>query len=283
MSKPSAPQLLSDKQLNLAIWFYEKRSSFIKAALFGLAGLGLILLLVLLIQTILWVKSLDSLHRLVLRDTQHLILQGDPITDFQPQNLQIETIHIIKHKDLTDIVATINNPNQNWAAFSFDYNFTLGGVFTPTISSFALPGKRYILGFTHQEVVPQSVHLEIKNIKWYRIKTAVDKDRLSLLRFEKKEAVFIPGDKKDVPDMVKAQIENKSPFGFWQAQILVLVWQNQDLIGAGESSINQFVLAGTREIEVGLGVLSTTAGQDEDFKIDVLPYANIFDQGNLML
>lgn len=273
------PQDLSDKQLAAASWLYERRPLFIRIAFFALVSAAGILFILFAVNLILYTVRFPNHKQQLLEATQNLILSPDPALQFMPKDLQIQSINVIKHQGRgADFLAEINNPNQNWLAASFDYSFIADGKPLSTRSFFALPGKIYLTGFKADSEPFDKINLQLNNIKWQKIRSLVDKERLSLLRFNVQDIRFAPGDKKETVDSVLATVKNNSPLGFWQTDVIALVYKDEQLLAVGQGQIQELDSQEERVIEIGMGILKV----DEVDRIKVIPQANILDRENIM-
>lgn len=273
------PQDLSDKQLAAASWLYERRTLFVRTTFFILIGAAGILFILFAVNLALYVIRYPNHQGQFLQTTQNFILAQDPALQFVPKDLQIQSINVIKHQGRSaDFLAEVNNPNQNWLAKSFDYSFTADGNPLSTRSFFALPGIFYLAGFKADSEPFDKVGLQLNNIKWQKIKSTVDKERFSLLRFTVQDIRFVPGDKKEIVDAVLAAVQNSSPLGFWQTDIIALVYKDARLLAVGQGQIQELDSQEERAIEIGMGILNI----DEVDRIKVIPQANILDKENIM-
>ncbi|MEK9166067.1 MAG: hypothetical protein AAB525_04405, partial [Patescibacteria group bacterium] len=272
-------QDLSDKQLAAASWLYERRTLFVRTTFFILIGAAGILFILFAVNLALYVIRYPNHQGQFLQTTQNFILAQDPALQFVPKDLQIQSINVIKHQGRSaDFLAEVNNPNQNWLAKSFDYSFTADGNPLSTRSFFALPGIFYLAGFKADSEPFDKVGLQLNNIKWQKIKSTVDKERFSLLRFTVQDIRFVPGDKKEIVDAVLAAVQNSSPLGFWQTDIIALVYKDARLLAVGQGQIQELDSQEERAIEIGMGILNI----DEVDRIKVIPQANILDKENIM-
>ena len=273
------PQDLSDKQLAAASWLYERRTLFVRTTFFILIGAAGILFILFAVNLALYVIRYPNHQGQFLQTTQNFILAQDPALQFVPKDLQIQSINVIKHQGRSaDFLAEVNNPNQNWLAKSFDYSFTADGNPLSTRSFFALPGIFYLAGFKADSEPFDKVGLQLNNIKWQKIKSTVDKERFSLLRFTVQDIRFVPGDKKEIVDAVQAVVKNTSPLGFWQTDVIALVYKDDQLLAVGQGQIQELDSQEERAIEIGMGILNI----DEVDRIKVIPQANILDKENIM-
>ena len=270
---------LANKDLEVATWLYTRRPIFAKAALFIFAFTAGGLLLLLIVNLGLYAAGFSNHRAKIIQATQNMILAQDPALAYVPQDLRIKTVNIVKRRGQgADFLAEIVNPNQNWQVISFDYNFIANNQALPNKSSFALPGVKYLADFTNQSISGKSVSLHLNNIKWRKIKSSVDKERLYLLKIVVEESQFTPGDKKEIVDTIKAAIKNNTPFGFWEVNIIAVVYKDSKILAIGQGRIEDFASGETQEIGIGLGVLQA----DQVDQIKIFPQVNILDQESIM-
>jgi hypothetical protein len=121
--------------------------------------------------------------------------------------------------------------------------------------------------------------VRLENIRWMKLVSPRDKDRLKLFSVTTHDAVFIEGDKQESIDMVRAHIINNTAFSFWSVPVIALVYDNGALKAVGEGSIDRFLAGEDRELEIGLGITDINKAS----VIQLIPRVNVLDGSALMI
>ncbi|KKT47392.1 MAG: hypothetical protein UW39_C0010G0016 [Parcubacteria group bacterium GW2011_GWC2_44_17] len=271
---------LSDRQLAIASWMYERRlvlerivRVFLGVCMFGLFG-------AIVVNTVLYISSYQA-HRIqILSGTQNAILSGDPALLASPRSLTASEITaIIRGERSADLYSSINNPNASWAVFSVRYYFSSRGApITEPRETFALPGENSVVGFANGAEFSAPFELILEDIKWRKIILPIERERLKLFSIESRDVVFTPGDIESASSSVLATLVNKSPFGFWNAPITAILYNNNSLVGIGEYTLSQFAAGEERAVLIGVGNIRFPVTN-----VEIVPRVNMLDDGSLML
>lgn len=269
----------SDKEFRLAVWLYEHRPHFYKALIYSILAFGGMLLVFAFINVAVIGLKFKN-HRLaVLRGTQEAILFEDPAGVFSPRPIEVKALNIVRHtRGGADFLIELYNPNQTWAAFSFDYTVYIDEAPFQTKSSFALPGVMYVAAFMGEQSPFTNATVQVDNVRWFKINAPVERERLSLAQMPVTSERFVSGDKANVVDAVRFRLENKTPFGFWNVSAVAWIYKEGVLLGVGEIGAEQLASEEVRELEIGLGIVPVTSIDG----IVVKPQVNIFDERNFM-
>lgn len=270
---------LGERQLAVATWLYESRSALertlravIVIAIFGFCAAFLILTAFLF--------SSYSAHRFnVLAKTQNFIISTDPSLAFAPSSLQASQAALIKKgKSGADIYGSIRNPNSSWIASRVRYYFTSQGEpISESRETFAIPGENAVAGFVKNAAIPSNVSLTIEEIEWRKIIPPIDRERLELFSIESGDFTFVKNDGTGIEDTVTGTLVNKSPFGFWNVQLISLLYDEDALAGVGEYALQQFSFGEERAVTIGVGDIASPVN-----KIQIIPRVNILDARSLM-
>ncbi|HBH46363.1 MAG: hypothetical protein A2445_01815 [Candidatus Jacksonbacteria bacterium RIFOXYC2_FULL_44_29] len=273
-------QYLSDSQLKVASWLFEQKPRLrVRLLYVSFFAVGMIILVILFFAGGLALKIQP--HQTIIRQTTvDMIRRVDPAMQFLPKDLQVERIQVVvQPKGAVDLVAHVVNQNATWLAYSFDYSFTADGESLPTKRGFIMPGKdNYFVSFKNSPRAPLQVSLAWKNIRWYKVKSQSDKDRLESVQIYPQGWQFVPGDKKSVVDSIVVTMVNDTPYGLWQVDLVALAYNGERLIGAGESKLSNFLFRQSAVTEIGLGFLSEVV----EPKIIIVPQVNVLDDRSIM-
>ena len=274
---------MSDRELNIASWIYNHRLSLRDAILFLLSACLAVLVILLIINASVFLIKNDPHQIRMDRTTAGLVLGVDPSLDFLPEDIEVqEILSIIQPRGGIDFLAKVINHNQDWFAFSFDYNFIVDGEPLPGKTGFVMPGESVgLVGFLPAVSYFQKVNIKLDNLRWFKARAQITKERLSLLWFDVLTAEFKPGDNSSVVDSVDIDIQNQTPFGFWKVKILALAYDGSgQLVAIGEGNIEHFLYQQERSINIGLGYLGL--GEEETVTVEIIPQVNILDETNIL-
>lgn len=204
---------------------------------------------------------------------------GTPASS-EPQSAQIGSATILSPgQGKYDLVAKINNPNQDWR-LEFDYHFVLDGKVLATKSGFILPGEEKFLIDLGVEAAskPRSAEAEIDNLRWQRIDLHEIPD-YAAWRDERLNFVF--EDVKFSPAVVSGKIttsrasftaKNMSAYGFWDVGFYILLYRGSSLAGITYVTLQEFASGQTRQVEVSWFEPLSSVTQ-----VKIIPEVNIFD------
>lgn len=191
----------------------------------------------------------------------------------KPQNLTVSDIQSFgSGSDRYDLMAEVRNTNTNWLA-TFDYAF-IDNASTTVYPGFALPGQRKILLALGK--ANSTARLQLTNIKWTKITDfpAIANNRE---RFLVENNVFIPAPKATDPSRVKFTISNQSPYSYWQAGLVVIIYSGSSAVAVNYLTIPQFVSGSTRNVEMNW--INPLPSIDN---MEIIPEINYLDPNNIM-
>ncbi|MFZ5559488.1 MAG: hypothetical protein ACOZAL_01710 [Patescibacteria group bacterium] len=176
-----------------------------------------------------------------------------------------------------DLVGKIENPNTDWGVESVVYRFSLYDENNQLIGS--LEGNTYLLPQEIKYIVeqrfyainpPSRISLEIKNLKWQRFQ---DFEELQLKVKDKSHQLV------DGKYQLSGDIENKSTYNLDRVEIIGLLFdEEQNIIAAGKTNINTFVMNETRYFEINW----PDQISKEVFSSEIKTYTNVFLDDNFM-
>jgi len=203
--------------------------------------------------------------------TSNAVLPG--IEANKPQNLSVSDIQSFSNgSDRYDLMSEVKNPNANWLA-TFDYAF-VDNVQATVYPGFALPGQRKLLLALGKP--DSSAKLQLTNIKWTKITDfpAIANNRE---RFLIENNIFIPALKAGDPSRVKFTISNQSPYSYWEAGLVVILYSGSSATAVNYLAIPQFVSGSTRNVEMNW--IGSLPGIDN---MEIIPEVNYLDPNNIM-
>lgn len=195
-----------------------------------------------------------------------------------PQDIEVQNaVALSQGSKKYDLLAMINNPNANWAVTSLSFVFTSSAGETKESSSFLMPNESKYLTFLGQtyEKPPSDLKLEIRNIKWQRIK---DMASFPVLDFKIENLQIIPLSTSTGENVLKvtADVANASIYGFWQAKFAVILKSGDQVVGINYVTLNEF-----KAFEKKI-LISQRSNVQSVTSAEIKPEINLTDQGNFI-
>lgn len=153
-----------------------------------------------------------------------------------------------------DLVAFVNNPNNDWAVSEFQYNFVINGENLPAQTSFLNPGEDRLIVRTGARFASAINNLQINmgTIKWRRFNndTPVVNWDISNVKYQPVTRQSV--DKKSfvVPPRVTWDARNMSLYDFWQVDWQIVVLSGDKVVGVKEYKTANFNSLQNRSLEV---------------------------------
>jgi len=248
---------LTTKQLKFAQWYLANKK---KLKL-------LLLIAVILINVIVWgivgyqtykYFSLKEAHEQGLRElTAEKIDYLELREHFQPENLILKNPILLKLPSTEpkyDFIIKVRNPNKQWLIQEIEYYFSWENGQTQTQKSFILPGEEKYIFALGQEVGGKLTKAEfiLSNIDWQRINPSdqllqippqlIFKDIELGYAISEKEMIALP--------QISFSIKNESVHGFWQVNLLVILYQNSKVVGLNIIPVKNWQGDEQRQIEL---------------------------------
>ena len=260
-------------------YFLLSHRDLIKKILFGLAVFVVIIIyLVAIFGLIRFIRegSFDSMASNANQNynwaAYHASRQPLPVKNSPPQ-------FFLLGSKIYNLMAVVENPNDNWAITQLDYTFIVNGQELEKQTAFINPKERRLLtkmGYGAESGISK-IEIKIDNIKWYRI----DND-LPDINFEIKEAKFQAATREtvedktfDVPARATWTAKNLSLFNFWSVSWQVVLMSGAKIVAVNELNTRDFLSLESRDLEVvWLGDLPRVT------TVEVYPILNKLDSDN---
>lgn len=266
---------LSEKHLDLGLWFLENKKKF--------KQLLIIFLVVFAASTLsysayhfgtYWFKGRLE-HKQMLADMTNVRLGSDELRQIlAPDNLLFSFVRAFYVQGRLDFMAKISNPNPRHQA-SFYYCFEDGGKELACGNDFILPNQDKYLIQLAQDLTSSlsNLQLVIKDISWQRISAhqISDWDTFKSERLDleiETQSFRLEGGNYNL----SFSIANKSAYSFYQLPLQIILFNNQ-----GESGANRYIVSNFRSGEKANLSISWPAGTDRSGSAVILPDINILD------
>ena len=181
-----------------------------------------------------------------------------------------------------DVVAKVNNPNENSGANNFSYNFTLKDETGSVVASsegdtFILPADtKYVakIGLiTTNGVIPKNVEFSIKNIKWETLE-GILKPQIGV--YGKNFGI----DPAGVGNKVEGILRNESIYDLKKIEVTIVLRDERGNIVGINKTIRESVRAKEQQ---NFQVTWSKPILENVEKIEIDPQINVFDPQNLSL
>ncbi|MEK7496815.1 MAG: hypothetical protein AAB657_02825 [Patescibacteria group bacterium] len=246
---PTPPGELTGQELELGYWYFIHKPLFRK-----IITISLIVLTVVVWGNLVW-RLADYLMSTKQYEEMLNRLATDPVEvggreSYKPQAVEIGSVQVAKSgTDSYDLTVLIKNPNSKWGLPSFDYKFIVEGE-EFVGQSFLLPEEsKYISVYNvRQNSVPANSSLTIDNSTWVKVVPADTVLRVPEFKIsnEEIEAVTI-GSAQGY--RLRANLQNASPYNFWDARTTALLFRANKLVGVAEQKVRQINAGEDRVVE----------------------------------
>jgi len=244
---------LTQKQLERGYFFLTHKAFYRKVAL-----IVSILSLVIFYSTIVWgvvgiVKSSDyqalalSLSNKEDWNTYHN--QRQPIL-LEASNTSVLPLGNKKY----NLIAFIENQNNDWSITEFDYTFIINGQAIESEKGFLNPGEKRMLlklGYKSKEAI-KDLEVQLDNIKWRRFDNNVPVINwgISNLKFYPVTRKTVDKKTEEIPAHVNWAAENLSLHHFWDVGFQVVLFSGCKVVGVQEINASNFISLEQRDFKI---------------------------------
>lgn len=247
-------QPLSPKELERGYFFQTHKEGFKKISLFTFIAVIVVIYGVAIFSLISTVRGAGF------NETAQRLVGG--VFDWQtyhqnraPLPVIASSSQFISLGDLRyDLVAFINNPNNDWAMPEFEYTFLVNGVELPTQTSFLNPGENRMLIRTAYVAsgTIKEVKVNIGTMKWRRYEKDVPVVDWDIQNVRYQPITRQTVDKKSfiISPRVIWEAKNMSLYDFWTVDWQVALFSGDKVVGIKEYRAKDFNSLQSKEMEV---------------------------------
>ena len=198
----------------------------------------------------------------------------------QSQPIQISATEFFAiNSRLYNLVAAVNNPNEDWLVSRLDYRFVVNGQPLDAQSTFLNPREnKLLLRFGHQvNSAIKDLKVEVLDTAWQRFDHTVPviNWEISDVSFHPATTQIIDDQVVDLPWRVTWQARNLSLYNLWSASWQVALYNRDRLVAVNQVEAEDFSALEERELEaIWLYDLSQVT------KAEVIPHVNWLDRDN---
>jgi len=171
-----------------------------------------------------------------------------------PQELVMETPEFTSLGDRRyNIMAMVENPNEDWAIVSMDYHFVSQGEDTENRTTFLNPGEKRLVTLTayQSDKAIRNPQLVISNIKWRRVDNSFPQINIEVsnIKFQAAVRETVDGVTTQLPSRVSWQAFNNSVYNFWEVSWQIALYNGDKIVAYNEANTRDFLALDSRELE----------------------------------
>ncbi len=168
-----------------------------------------------------------------------------------PMPIEIGTVTAVPtDKGVYDLLAEIKNPNFKWAVRELSYTFVVGGTEVRG-STFLLPlEEKYAVSLAVPLSAKQpQVEFKVADTRWLRIRDLSSLQTPSFEVSNQKIETLTAADGKPSGTQVYFDLENTSPYSFWQTTVTVVLSAAGSVQAVGQQVLTNVDAQGTYPVE----------------------------------
>ncbi len=275
---------ITEKKLNIGLWYVERKRKL---------RLALIIFLVLL-GSVSWAytiygfcyylyRGMEEDEKLAVQIAKIGAVGHEYVSTVAPADLEFYPPQILKSGERKyDFFVQISNANKkHWA--EFEYYFLADGRETARREGFILPEESKFLMDLGEEFnyKPANVQFKAVNLVWRKIDPHKISDwqefKNSRLNIAVSDTEFIPARASELSEKInlnnlKFNSANNTAYNYWDAGFIILLYGGSNIIGVNKYTLAEFMSGQNRRIELSWpGVLAQVS------KASVIPEINIMD------
>ncbi len=250
---------LTDKELQFGYWWVEHRLK-VKAGM-----ISFVILLLVATYANVGIKFYKYLQGTAAHQQMIYELSTDSI-DYQaikavtgPRKIRVVSAKVLPNSSNTiDIVAEVENMNNKWYLREINYQFEVGGMLTPSQTTYLLPGQKKYLYYFNFDFGDKnsSARLVLGREVWNKVKGSSHFDaRKQFISpdVSVENIIYNQGGTKN--DEVKKSyvifdLYNLSSYNFWEMNAQVILWQGNKIAGFNIIGLDDVMPNEQREIFV---------------------------------
>ena len=277
------PENLTIQQLRRARWYLEHKQRLKSILTIFLIILDVVIWGWTIYQTVIYFSSTKSYEEMLRGLTMERINYLEMHKHFQPLDLEISDVKMLSQdKNQYDFIVEVKNPDEKWMVTSIEYNFILDGENGEVQKTFILPNQTKYLFQLGQKLAsrPQNMQFVIKSIRRQRVRSeqkAVLEIISKLIIKDIKFTYTVPEEKMVAVPQLSFTIENQSVYGFWEAPLIIAMYQQNQL-----ASLNTLVIKNLKAGETRLIEFNWPSSLPAEVNISIQPDINVFDQTAFM-
>jgi hypothetical protein len=179
-----------------------------------------------------------------------------------------------------NLVAFINNPNNNWGVTNFKYKFVVNGQDLDQLTGFINPGEnRLLLQIGYEAKQPLTdLKVVISDFKWQRLFSdfSAPSFPISQVKFTPLIKEEVAGEQVEFKPRVSWQAQNLSLNDYWEVDWQVALFNGDILVGVNNLKVKDWPALQSKDLEVvWLNDLPRVT------RTEIYPLLNWFDSYNI--
>lgn len=245
---------LTTKQLRFARWYLAHKKSLRDTLIGFLIAINVGLLAFALYQFIFYITTTEE-HEMMLKElTKERIDYLAMHKLFDPHDLIFDRYTMVYNKGGGyDLIARIENPNQNWRITQLVYYFTWTGGQSEEKTTFLLPDSSKLVFIFERSLgsVPNNLELVFSDIGWRRVRE--DRNLLEILPQIKVRDIelkyMVPEKQLIALPKILWTVDNQSIYSFWQVNLAIVLYKGGNISGINIFPVNSLMAGEERDIE----------------------------------
>ncbi len=271
-------QPISKGEIAKAYFFLTHKKLFIKIG-FGSAVFILVIIYIVLITNIVSLLRTPSFDNMAAQISSNINWAAYHQSRTPRPILTTTTKFLALGDGKYNLVAFVENPNNDWSAVSFKYKFVVNGQELETRESFLNPGEnRLVLKMSYANPRPiDELKLNLGDVSWRRFENDIPQ-----VNWDIKDASYVPArtitinsEAVDVNAVVSWNAKNLSLYDFWGVRWQIALFDSDRLIGVNEINSTDFESLEDRKIEV-----SWLKDLPRVTKVEIFPVVDWLDKDN---
>lgn len=269
------PQYKESFKLRINYWILDNREFFRKLALFAFIVLDVFLVSIIFLFYAnyfrLAKKQVVAIDRLASVTSSLSQWQGNQA----PRDILVKNTDYVRAAGGNyDLVARVENANDDWFLESASYKFVWSGGESEIQETFILPGEnKYLLALNQSAgVISSRVSLEFVEQDWQWIGTSYNKEIMNKDDIEVVSSNFIDG-AEGIPDKATYKVKNNTIYNFWEVDFNIVLYNNSRIVGLNTNKTGKLYSGETDEME---NVWAEDISRVDKIVLD--PSVNFFDR-----
>ncbi len=275
LKKYDDPTGVSLREMNIGLWLSENHQKLMKILTIFLISISAFFFIFSSYNYVIYFLSSDPGAQLV---DDNLPTSPRQIAE----NIEISPVQTLASGERYDLAVKLKNPNDKFIT-TFRYCFSRAGQDISCGSSFLLPSdEKYILALGQDlSSGSEGITFSASDIFWQRIdahKVPNWADYSALrLNLPVSDLDFASGDNSGLSDKLSLSslgfsIKNKTPYGYYEAPLNILLFSGSELVGVNRYIVQDFLPGDSREVKI-----SWAANLPSVNRTEVKPDINILE------
>ncbi|MDA2936181.1 hypothetical protein MYX06_03110 [Patescibacteria group bacterium AH-259-L05] len=272
---------LTVKQLRFAKWYLTYKKSLRYILISFLVVINVSLWALALYQFIFYISTTEAHEQMLKELTKERIDYLAMHKLFAPHDIVINKYMVVYNEGTGyDLVADIENSNQNWRVRQLAYYFMWSEGQSEEKTTFLLPNSNKLI-FTFERNLdskPNNLELIFSDVRWRRVRE--DRKLLEILPQIKVRDIalqyVVPEKELIALPKITWTVDNQSVYSFWQVNFVVVLYSGNKISGINVFPAKELIAGQEREVEF------RWLNPPKSDAIEILLEINVFDSSMFM-